>query len=71
MNKLFLDLKTLKFSLIDNHKMLIENYEKIKEVSTQLIVIDKYQIKGKCLSIELLNSYQIIISGKVEEIQIL
>ena len=71
MNKLFLELKTIKLYLIDNRKLMIENYQTIKEGSTTIIYIDKYHIDGNSLSIELLNSYQIIISGNIEKIQIL
>ena len=71
MNKIFYDLNTLKLFLLDNHKLVIENYNNINEVSNVSIMIDKYLIKGTGLSIELLNSYQIILSGNIEDIQIL
>ena len=69
MNKLISEFKDNKLKIYNYHKLILENYSQIKEINQELIIIDKYQIIGKDLKINLLNQFIIEIYGDIEEIK--
>ncbi len=71
MTGFYKEFNSLKLKLIDNRKISIENYSNIYTVSTDLISIDYYNIKGNNLSIVLLERNLIVIEGLIDSIEIL
>lgn len=70
MNKLIPEFNVKKLKIYDYHKIILENYSKIHDISEESIVIDCYKIIGKELKINLLNQFMIEIYGNIEEIKI-
>lgn len=68
MHKLIPSLEFVKITSWDNKKLVIENYEKLIDISDELIKVDKYLIKGKNLKIEELNQFVIKIYGEIKEL---
>lgn len=70
MNKLIPEFTDNKLKIYNYQKLTLENYLEIKEISKELIIIDRYQIIGKELKINLLNQFIVEIYGDIEEIKI-
>ena len=70
MNKLIPEFTDNKLKIYNYQKITLENYLEIKEISKELIIIDRYQIIGKELKINLLNQFIVEIYGDIEEIKI-
>ena len=70
MNKLIPEFNVKKLKIYDYHKIILENYSKIYDISEESIIIDCYKIIGKELKINLLNQFMIEIYGNIEEIKI-
>lgn len=68
MHKLIPDFELTKITLWDNKKIVIENYDKLIDISNEKIKIDKYLIKGKNLQILELNQFIIKIYGEIKEL---
>lgn len=68
MNKLIPELEQTKITLWDNKKIVFENYQKLNDISNEIIKIDKYIVKGKNLKIEELNRFIIKIYGEIKEL---
>ena len=57
MNKLIPEFTDNKLKIYNYQKLTLESYLEIKEISKELIIIDRYQIIGKELKINLLNQF--------------
>ncbi len=68
MYKLIPDFEQTKITLWDNQKIVFENYQKLNDISNEIIKIDKYIVKGKNLKIEELNRFIIKIYGEIKEL---
>ena len=70
MNKLIPEYDKCKITLWNNEKLVIENYQKLIDISEEKIKIDRYLIKGKFLKIGELNQFVIKVYGEIKEINI-
>lgn len=61
-------MKINKLSLYNNEKVVIENYNNIRDINDDCIIIDKYYINGENLKIKLIEEYFIIIIGVINSI---
>lgn len=68
MHKLIPEFEQTKVTLWDNQKIVFENYQKLSDISNEIIKIDKYIVKGKNLKIEELNRFIIKIYGEIKEL---
>lgn len=68
MHKLIPEFEQTKITLWDNQKIVFENYQKLSDISNEIIKIDKYIVKGKNLKIEELNRFIIKIYGEIKEL---
>lgn len=68
MHKLIPEFEQTKITLWDNQKIVFENYQKLRDISNEIIKIDKYIVKGKNLKIEELNRFIIKIYGEIKEL---
>lgn len=66
--KLFSDFTDLKIYICNQNQIRIENYNKLKEISKNIIYIDKLVIKGNNLLIKEINDITIYIEGVLNEI---
>lgn len=62
--------KKMKIVIYDNNKCVIEDYNTIKKIENESIIIDFYQVSGKNLKIKQMNDYLIVINGIIEHILI-
>ena len=60
-----------KFSLFKDNKIIIENYKVLKDIDLNSIVVDEYKIEGEFLKINKMDSYYILINGKINSIIIM
>lgn len=70
MNKLIPDLFETKLKLYQYNKLVIENYMNMIEIQNDIIIIDKYNIRGSNLKINYLNQFIVEIYGEIFEIVI-
>lgn len=70
MNKLIPEYDKCKITLWKNEKLVIENYQRLIDISEEKIKIDRYLIKGKFLKIGELNQFVIKVYGEIKEINI-
>lgn len=61
-------MKINKLSLYNNEKVVIENYNNIRDINDDCIIIDKYYINGENLKIKQIEEYFIIIIGVINSI---
>lgn len=62
-------MKDVKISYCNN-RIVIENYNSIKQLLNNLIIVDEYIIEGNDLMIKKMDEYYIIIIGNVVNIKI-
>ena len=70
MDKLIPAFSDCKLKLYQHERLVIENYYEIKEITSKLIIIDKYNILGNNLKVNYLSQFVIEIYGKISEIVI-
>lgn len=70
MNKLIPEFFENKLKLYDYQKLIIENYQKIVDITSNLIIVDRYCITGEKLKVNCLNQFIIEINGDIQEIKI-
>ena len=70
MDKLIPAFSDCKLKLYQYERLVIENYQKIEEITCELIIIDKYNIIGNNLKVNYLSQFVIEIYGKISEIVI-
>lgn len=70
MNKLIPEFFENKLKLYDYQKLIIENYQKIVDITSNLIIVDRYFIIGEKLQVNCLNQFIIEINGDIQEIKI-
>ena len=70
MDKLIPSFSDCKLKLYQYERLVIENYQKIEEITCELIIIDKYNIIGNNLKVNYLSQFVIEIYGKISEINI-
>lgn len=61
--------KLLKLILYDNYKVIVENYNELKEITNEKIIIDCYFIFGQNLKIVTIDEFLIQINGKINNIE--
>lgn len=59
----------IKIILYNNERIVITSYNKLLEISSEIIKIDDFLIIGENLKIKKMDSYMIEILGKVEEVK--
>lgn len=60
----------IKLSIYNNTKIVIENYNNIIDLNDNKIIIDNYNIIGTNLKIPSIDEYYIIITGLINNINI-
>lgn len=60
----------IKLSIYKNEKIIIENYQELKDITDISVIVDIYNIKGTFLKIRKMDNYMIEISGVISQIQI-
>ena len=60
----------IKLSIYKNEKIIIENYQELKDITDINVVVDIYNIKGTFLKIRKMDNYMIEISGVISQIHI-
>lgn len=65
---MFSDFIDLKIYICNHNYVRIENYQRLIEISSNIIYIDKVQIKGNNLIIQELNDIEMTIEGEINEI---
>ncbi|HHU55455.1 MAG TPA: hypothetical protein GXZ48_02030 [Acholeplasmataceae bacterium] len=60
----------IKLTLYKNEKIIIENYQELKDISEEFIVVDLFKINGSFLKIKRMDNYMIEIYGKISQIAI-
>ena len=60
----------IKLSLYKDEKIIIENYNELKDISENTIFVDIYKIGGQFLKIKRMDNYMIEISGSISGIKI-
>ena len=60
----------IKLSIYNNTKIVIENYNNIIDLNDNKIIIDNYNIIGNNLKIPSIDEYYIIITGLINNINI-
>lgn len=70
MNKLIPEFFENKLKLYDYQKLIIENYQKIVDITSNLIIVDRFYIIGEKLKVNCLNQFIIEINGDIQEIKI-
>ena len=60
----------IKLSIYNNTKIVIENYNNIIDLNDNRIIIDNYNIIGTNLKIPSIDEYYIIITGLINNINI-
>ena len=63
-------MKINKLTMYNNYKVVIENYNNIRDIDDNYIIIDQYYIKGNKLKIKQIEEYFIIIIGIINQINI-
>ena len=66
--KMFSDFVDLKIFIRNHNYIRIENYQRLIEISSNIIYIDKVKIQGNNLVILELNDIEIIIEGDINDI---
>lgn len=69
MNKLIPELADNKLKVYNYQRIIIENYQDVKELTNELIIVDRYNIFGKNLKVMILNQFMIEIYGDIEQIR--
>ena len=69
--KMFSDFADLKIFIRNYNYIRIENYQRLIEISSNIIYIDKVKIQGNNLVILELNDIEIIIEGDINDISFL
>ena len=69
--KMFSDFVDLKIFIRNHNYIRIENYQRLIEISSSIIYIDKVKIQGNNLVIQELNDIEIIIEGDINDISFL
>ncbi len=59
----------IKITMYNNEKVIVNNYNKLLDISLELVRIDNLLIKGNNLKIKKMDNYLIEIWGKVSIIQ--
>lgn len=59
----------IKIVLYNNERIVITSYNKLLEISSEMIKIDNFLIIGENLKIKKMDNYMIEILGKVEEVK--
>lgn len=57
--------EVIKITLFDNKRVIIENYDRLKNLSKELIIIDKYYINGSDLRLHKMDELIIEIIGNI------
>ena len=60
----------IKLTIYKNEKIIIENYQELKDISDDEIIVDLYRINGSFLKIKKMDNYMIEILGSVAAINI-
>lgn len=60
--------KKMKIGIYDNNKCVIENYNIIKIIDKNRIIIDYYQIYGNNLQIKQMDEYLVVIKGEITQL---
>lgn len=61
----------IKLTIYKNEKIIIENYQELKDISDEVILVDIYQIRGSFLKIKKMDNYMIEILGSISAINII
>jgi len=60
----------IKLTLYKDEKIIIENYQELKDISEETIVVDLYKVIGNFLKIKRMDNYMIEIYGRISQIKI-
>jgi len=60
----------IKLTIYKDDKIVIENYQELKDISETEILVDIYQIQGTFLKIKKMDNYMIEILGTMSTINI-
>lgn len=60
----------VKLSIYQNEKIIIENYQELKDITDTSVIVDLYIINGNFLKIKKMDNYMIEISGVISQILI-
>jgi len=58
----------VKISIYNDKRIIIENYQKLLDLSENLIIVDIYSIYGKFLKLKKMDNYMIEILGNIERV---
>ena len=60
----------IKLTIYKDEKIIIENYEELKDITEEVIIVDMYHIKGLFLKVKKMDNYMIEITGTISVINI-
>ncbi len=63
-------LNSEKITIVDQNKVLIQNYNEIKEIQDEIIQLSKITIRGSKLKINSISKYFIEISGIIQKVEL-
>ena len=58
----------IKLSIYSNQRIIIEDYNKLLDLTDNLIKVDCYSIYGKFLKLKQMDSYMIEIFGEIHQV---
>lgn len=61
----------IKLVLHENKHIIIRNYNLLKEINKEQIIIDSYEINGEFLQIKILDEEYIELHGKIKTIKVM
>ena len=61
----------IKLTIYKDEKIIIENYQELKDINEEYIIVDLYRIAGTFLKIKKMDNYMIEITGTMSAINII